>query len=418
MKLFFNLGALLASTLLSTNTSLAQTGPPIRELLPPTATSVDRFATILGVRPLTDGRLLVNDGRSRQLIVLDQNLANRVVLFDSVAAPAGGSSYGTRASPFIPYLRDTTLFADWSSLALNVISPSGIVVRTISAPKPSDVRSMGTGQSGSDSKGNLVYQGFEKPSQIRGAIDSDSEPIVRANFETRTVDTIGRVARHGGDRTIDETVNGVSTPVRLLNPVRFIDEWAVLSDGSIVLLRGHDYHADILQPDGKRISGPKLAFDWKRLTELDKQALIDSARKQREAIDKDPNASPMMVSGSALMAASQSGVRPTNANQPKFLVREVPINEIADFWPPIRMGAARADLDDNLWVLPTTSAQSKNGELVYDVINNKGEMIERVRIPDGRALAGFGHNGVVYLMHRETIGGWILERTAVARGAH
>lgn len=110
-------------------------------------------------------------------------------------------------------------------------------------------------------------------------------------------------------------------------------------------------------------------------------------------------------------------MRLTNANQPKTYTREVPINEISDFWPPIRRGAARADLDNNLWILPTTSAQAKNGELIYDVVNNKGEMKERVRIPEGRAIAGFGRNGVVYLMHREGDSGWIIERTTIVEKA-
>jgi hypothetical protein len=95
----------------------------------------------------------------------------------------------------------------------------------------------------------------------------------------------------------------------------------------------------------------------------------------------------------------------------------VPLKEIADYYPAIRPGAAKADLDGNLWVLPTTSAQSKAGELVYDVINNRGALIYRVRLPLGRLIAGFGHRGVVYLMHRDGAYGWQLERTTVAASA-
>jgi hypothetical protein len=88
-----------------------------------------------------------------------------------------------------------------------------------------------------------------------------------------------------------------------------------------------------------------------------------------------------------------------------------------DYYPPIRVGAATADLDGNLWILPTTSAQSKNGELVYDVLSPKKGLFERVRMPVGRSIAGFGKGGVVYLMSGDRTNGFYLERTRLPTGA-
>ena len=95
----------------------------------------------------------------------------------------------------------------------------------------------------------------------------------------------------------------------------------------------------------------------------------------------------------------------------------VPLSEIADYYPPIREGAAIADLDGNLWILPTTSAQSKNGELVYDVVNPKRGLFERVRLPAGRSVLGFGKGGVVYLMSGDRASGFALERTKLPGGS-
>lgn len=39
--------------------------------------------------------------------------------------------------------------------------------------------------------------------------------------------------------------------------------------------------------------------------------------------------------------------------------------------------------------------------LNYDVVNRKGELIERVQLPAGRTIAGFGPNGAIYLSSRE-----------------
>ena len=39
--------------------------------------------------------------------------------------------------------------------------------------------------------------------------------------------------------------------------------------------------------------------------------------------------------------------------------------------------------------------------LVYDVVNKEGKMIERVKLPAGRQLVGFGPNGAIYLGARD-----------------
>jgi hypothetical protein len=41
---------------------------------------------------------------------------------------------------------------------------------------------------------------------------------------------------------------------------------------------------------------------------------------------------------------------------------------------------------------------------VYDVINGQGEVTERVLIPDGRRVLGFGPGGAVYLAKQVTEG--------------
>lgn len=458
----------LASALLVAATSVhAQQAVPIRDLSAVDAKAPANFGLIFGVRPLAGGKVLVNDGVRRQLVMLDANLANPTVVIDSVSE--GGNSYGPRAAPLIPYLADSSLFVDGASLSLLVIDPTGKVAHVMAAPKPGDLRFLAGGASGVDAQGNLVYRGAmtinrsmigppggapgQPPTMIQ---PPDSAPIVRANFETRTVDTIGRVKIQSGSRvSMVQDANGKMEMKAIVNPLPTVDEWAVLSDGSIAFVRGHDYHIDWIRPDGKTASSPKLPFDWKRLTDDDKQKLIDSARTamDKAAADaKAAGANPMMAMMGAAGGAATGGapgggagmeVRVVMAgpggggggagmsigapgpggpggppNMQNFQmaapkIEFVPIKEIADYYPAIRSGAAKADLDGNLWILPTTSAQSKAGELVYDVVNAKGELFQRVRLPAGRSIAGFGHKGVVYLMYRDGTAGWFLERTRV-----
>jgi hypothetical protein len=42
-----------------------------------------------------------------------------------------------------------------------------------------------------------------------------------------------------------------------------------------------------------------------------------------------------------------------------------------------------------------------DGIPVYNVVNRKGDLIDRVQLPKNRVLVGFGPGGVVYLAVRE-----------------
>ena len=446
---------LLCGVLAVAPAAQAQQTVPVRELAPVDAKTTTAFGAILGVRPLAGGKVLVNDGIRRQLVMLDANLSSPTVVIDSVTE--GGNSYGPRAAPLIPYLADSSLFVDGTSLSLLVIDPNGKVAHVMSAPKPGDLRFLASGPTGIDAQGNLVYRGMMSitrnmmggPPAPGGAGTTiqppDSAPIVRANFETRTVDTIGKVKIQAGSRiNMTQDESGKMVAKMTVNPLPTIDEWAVLSNGSVAFVRGHDYHIDWIHPDGKVTSSAKLPFDWKRLTDEDKQKLVDSARtaiEKQQADAKAAGANPgLAAAGAAAGAAMGGGERavmevrvmagsgggggmavgaaggggpPTNFTMPTPTIEFVPLKEIADYYPAIRSGAARADLDGNLWILPTTSAQSKAGELVYDVVNSKGELFQRVRLPVGRSIAGFGRQGVVYLMHRDVAKGWFLERTKI-----
>jgi hypothetical protein len=60
----------------------------------------------------------------------------------------------------------------------------------------------------------------------------------------------------------------------------------------------------------------------------------------------------------------------------------------------------RGDADNNIWIRPRPP-RSQRGGTTYDVVNRKGELIDKVELPQGRTLIGFGPNGVVYLYFRD-----------------
>ncbi len=87
---------------------------------------------------------------------------------------------------------------------------------------------------------------------------------------------------------------------------------------------------------------------------------------------------------------------PTHAPEVTFVAPD----QLPDYKPPFFAGAVRADTDGNLWVR-TIPTRAIPGGPVYDVIDREGRLTERVQVPAGRSIIGFGPNGAVYLLARE-----------------
>jgi hypothetical protein len=423
-----------------------QQGVPVIELPPASVKTAETFGALLGIRQVAGGKVFVNDGRRRQIKLFDSTLTAATIVMDST--PGTSTSYGIYGTALIPYRGDSSLFSHWESQTLLVLDARGQVARVSALPEPNarysliDVKSSGAGV---DDKGRLVYMNSPLTEMVRGIRDpvtgvsrsrvtqpADSLEILRADLDARRVDTIGRVMQPSGGRlsVVPGTDGGRDLIKRTINPLTAVDEWAVLSDGTIAFVRGHDYHIDWIHPDGTRSSTAKLPFDWKRLTDDDKQKLVDSARTAEVLSATRAALARAAVSGStgnpdggagsgrgSARGGGDVGGPPAGGGRGAMPYDFVPVAEIADYYPAIRRGAAMPDLDGNLWILPTTSAQSKNGELVYDVVNPKAGLFERVRMPAGRSIAGFGKGGVVYLISGDRTNGFYLERTRLPAGS-
>ena len=83
---------------------------------------------------------------------------------------------------------------------------------------------------------------------------------------------------------------------------------------------------------------------------------------------------------------------------PQLQLNMVSPSELPDYKPAFAPGSTRVDVDGNLWIRTT---QNIDARPVYDIVNRKGELIDRVQLPANRVLAGFGEGGVVYLAVRD-----------------
>ena len=399
--------------------------PPIRQLGAITASSAEKVTNVPSIRALSNGVVLVNDMTSRRVLMFDPQLSKFTVIADSTSAT--GNAYGGRTGSLIAYRGDSSIFADPASVSMLIIDPSGKVARVVAIPRAEDAISIGSPIGGAvfDGKG-LVYRtsGFRFGGQnARQVITSgaprglpplpdmpDSTFLLRVDLATRKLDTVGviRIPKIKFDVKSDD--RGGMSISSLINPLPVVDDWAVTPDGAVALVRGRDYHVDWINPDGTRVSAPKIPFDWQRLTDEDKAAFLDSVKAARERQGANApvpltgalgggGANVQINIGTGPPGAQRDGTTRTAASG-SAQMNFIPANELPDYKPPFFAGSVRADNDGNVWVrtIPTTAVA---GGPVYDVINRKGELIDRVQIPAGRTIIGFGPGGTVYLLNRE-----------------
>ncbi len=394
----------LFATVVFVSIAAAQTPPTPRPLGRVRATSTEALASVSQVRGLPGGRLIVNDVTGRRVLLFDSTLKVVTVIADSTGTTA--NAYGSRLGGLIAYRGDSTLFVDPASLSMLMIDANGAIRRTLAAPRPSDIQNLIGGPFGTpgfDSQGRLVYRigirAQRRPPPADGSLPTppplpDSALVVRVDLASRKLDTVvtfGIPKIRFSLFTIqigDHTGTGASSVV---NPVPWTDDWALLSDGTIAIVRGREYRVDFIDGTDKLTSGPKLPFEWQRLTDDDKRAILDSTRTELEKVVAARLAVRAAAAGTS--ASSARGASPTvQAAAPPVAL--VDADEIPDYRPAFRQGAARGDADGNLWI---RTSKIVNGAAEYDVIDNKGTLVDRVLVPPGRVIAGFGPGGTVYM---------------------
>ncbi len=432
------------AALLVATAAPAQQPPAIRPLGPVVAASSEPFGANVFLRHLMGG-VLVNDVQNRRLLLLDAQLANPVVVADTT--PATANAYSGRVAGLLAYRGDSSLFVDPQSMSMLVIDPAGkLTGRVMSVPRSQDGAFRGNTQLGApafDNEGRLVYRGmprFEMRPPMRSANGSmimeapvipDTTAVYRINLATRAMDTVGFLKIPRVKMDVQNNDGRISMR-SIMNPLPIVDEWAVLSDGSVAFVRGRDYHIDWLRPDGTRSSSPKIPFEWQRMTDEDKGAFIDSVKAARDRLMANaPTPAPGQGGpggvgggggagiaggggggGAQVFVFGGDGGRAPPARggaggpggqggpggpQMSFVTPD----ELPDYKPPFFAGSVRADADGHLWIR-TIPTKAIAGGIVYDVINSQGELIERVQVPADRTIVGFGAGGVVYLRVGET----------------
>ena len=414
-------GTAAAAALLAGSAAVAgaQGLPPIRPLGAVIATSADSLGQVVTVRALSNGGVLVNDPMDRRLVLLDSTLAHVTIVADSTSGSA--NAYPGRFGGLLAYRGDSSLFVDPASMSMLVVDAGGTVARVMSVPRSQDAGFLASpaSASGFDPAGRLVYRGMLRPAMPARAPNGgfvppefpDSAPILRVDIATRKVDTLAYVRIARPRMLMSRNDNGGMTVTSEIDPLPVVDDWTVLPDGSIAIVRGQDYHLEFVSPSGALTKAPKVPYEWQRLTDDDKAAVIDSARAAMEAARqamlaqaKDRTAPGAGAPGTGAPGVVIFGGMGPGAARGQTSGQLAPLSfvspsELPDYRPAIVAGATHADPDGNVWV--RTSLASPAGSAsgaVYDVIDSTGKLVDRVQVPSGTRIVGFGPRGSVYLL--------------------
>jgi hypothetical protein len=407
-----------------------QQPPPVRPLGPITRVSRDSLESVAAAVEVGGGGVYVNDMTARRLLLFDSTLQSGRVILDS--AGEGASGYGSFPGSLLPYHGDSALFIAPQALSMLVLTPAGAVARVMAVPPSGGGMAalLGSifGTPGFDAQGRLVYFApprFQAPAPSPGGGMPRMEPpdsalIVRFDFATRTLDTaeVIRIPKTRMEMTRDD--QGRFHMAMTAFPPRTVDDWGVTADGALAVVRGQDYHVDWLEPDGTRTATPRMPYAWEHLTDEEKAALIDSTAKAMQVVMDSLPA--RMQRGGGAIGAQMTATRPgPGGGGPAITIRVAPGgpggasgpgmgggptsttivptvvraegSDVPDYRPPFGQGAVRADRSGNLWI---RTNKWVDGRPVYDVVNRKGEVTDRVQLPLHRTIAGFGP-GVVFM---------------------
>lgn len=442
--------------------------PPVRPIGPVLARSSERLGAVSTVVSLPEGRVLVNDILHRRVVMFDSTFTQVTVIADSTSATA--NAYGARGGGLLSYGGDSALFIDPASLSMMVVNSRGELAGVKAVPRATEINLLvggPNGRPGFDAAGRMVYRGearaIQGPGGARGGgaaggrgaggpgggnfapVQPDSAPIVRVNLATRKLDTIAMVKIPRNNIQATQGADGRMNISTTINPLPTTDDWALMRDGTIAVVRGHDFHVDWIAADGVVSSSPKIMFEWQRLSDEDKDMIIDSARTALERRRSEAELLTGRGGGlAAVLGAGQGGgggggfgggggagggQRPGGAgggggqrgggeaapqqrggagggpggDGPRVPnINMVSPNELPDYRPPFGQQAALGDEDGLLWVR-STAPVGEAGPIYY-VISRQNEVVDRIQLPQGRMIAGFGKGGVVFMAFRDTEG--------------
>ncbi|MFN0180498.1 MAG: hypothetical protein ACKVZ0_16990 [Gemmatimonadales bacterium] len=302
------------------------------------------------------------------MAVLDAN-EQEIVLVDFRGATTGAVGRigsGPREYRFVRRLLDlggdSLGVEDQGNQRLLVITSAGRVgglLGPTGAPLPKSTPLRGPRPTAGDGRGYLYALNFS-PFAPGAAARSDSAPIERWKLGSSVRDTIAYLPLHPNDP-------------RQARAFGTLTQWVVDRAGRLAIVSPDPFVVTFVNSSGRRTHGPTIRFSPIPVSELHRRQWREDLARPRPVL--------ILVPGGA---APRPGLRAAPVDAPISWPSRLPafLEEAARFGP-----------DGVLWVQRTTPADRPP---IFDLIDGRGMVVERVSIPARTRLVGFGR-GHLYL---------------------
>lgn len=364
--------ALIATVLLA---PVAFSQRPARRLEAAKDLSENGFSILGGVRELPNGQLLTLDVKEQTLGVLDPKTGQ----VKAVGRTGEGPGEYRRPAFFVSF-GDTTLVADIALRRFLVVDELG---RATGATSPAwggngDVT---FGLPAAVDRARRAYALLSAISMVNGRpTQLDSTYIARVATGAQRVDTLVRLALPKTAIRAQSDKNGNVTSMNIVRPpITGADDWVVLGDGRVAVVRGSPYRVDWVAPTGKVTVGPSLPFGSRSLSDADKQSVL-------------------VARAAASGAVTQPG-SPEDFEWPASA-------------PPFNGTSSLADPSGRVWIRRFRFAS--DAATRYDVVGGDGRLLFQAEVPGMGRVVGFGRDQV-YFTRVDDDGLQYLRRAALPR---
>jgi hypothetical protein len=354
---------------------LATTPVTAQRVAEPVATFPEPFSQVVGIRQLSDGRLIIADRLEQHVSYIDFTRGT----LRQIGREGEGPGEYRQPMDLAPFPDDGTLLTDFGNMRISLIDNQGRINQSWPMMRPGPDGGMQfVRPSATDGEGNIYFSTTGMVMRGRGASSptpSDSGYLFRVDLENETTDTVATLysepIQQDGQQSV--RISGGSARIQgfSVRPFRTEDAWGVAPDGRIAIVRATNYSVDWLNPDGHMVVGTATPYERVRITQKEKEAWAERS---------SGNTVSMVVSGSG---GSGSGSNSFSVPTP-----DVDEMEFPEYMPPFGTGAVNVAPNGDVWVRLNRSAD--NPEPLFDVFNSNGRKVRQVQLEQGRRLVGFG----------------------------